>query len=223
MRSFSPARLRWAAPRRATATTSPTRLTRAVIAVSALAAASLGLASPAAAASGQTWDRLAQCESGGNWSINTGNGYYGGLQFSAGTWRAYGGTQYAPLAHRASREQQIATAERTLAAQGWGAWPACSRKLGLSSADRAGSAAAPASAPVAAPAPAPVAAPAPAPAASRSATRAALGAGYAVAPGDTLAGIARAHGTTWQALYDANRGVIGANADLIRVGQVLAL
>ena len=74
------------------------------------------------------WDRLAQCESGGNWNINTGNGYSGGLQFSAGTWRAQGGSG---SAHNASRSQQIAVAQRVLASQGWGAWPACSSKLGL--------------------------------------------------------------------------------------------
>lgn len=84
-----------------------------------------------AVANGSTWDALAQCESGGNWSINTGNGYYGGLQFSAGTWRAYGGTEYAPQANQATREQQIAIAEKVRAGQGWGAWPSCSRKLGL--------------------------------------------------------------------------------------------
>ena len=101
----------------------------------------------AAAADDATWDALAQCESTGNWAINTGNGYYGGLQFSASTWAAFGGTAYAPRADLATREQQIATAEKTLAAQGWGAWPACSAKLGLGEADKAGSAAAPAPAP----------------------------------------------------------------------------
>lgn len=75
-----------------------------------------------------TWDRLAQCESSGNWRINTGNGYFGGLQFTLSTWRAFGGQG---MPHQASREQQIAVAERVLAVQGWKAWPACSRKLGL--------------------------------------------------------------------------------------------
>ena len=79
-------------------------------------------------ASGSVWDRLAQCESGGNWSINTGNGYYGGLQFSLGTWRAYGGSG---MPHQNSRAQQIAVAQRLQSAAGWGQWPACSRKLGL--------------------------------------------------------------------------------------------
>ncbi|RKT83547.1 Uncharacterized conserved protein YabE, contains G5 and tandem DUF348 domains [Saccharopolyspora antimicrobica] len=80
------------------------------------------------------WDKLAQCEAGGNWSINTGNGYYGGLQFNKSTWDAYGGDQYAPYPHQASREQQIAVAEKVRAARGggYGAWPGCSSKLGLS-------------------------------------------------------------------------------------------
>ncbi len=78
--------------------------------------------------SGSVWDKLAECESGGNWSINTGNGYYGGLQFSLSTWRAYGGSG---MPHEASREQQIAIAKKVQADAGWGAWPACSSKLGL--------------------------------------------------------------------------------------------
>ena len=77
------------------------------------------------------WDRVAQCESGRNWSINTGNGYFGGLQFARQSWRAYGGTQYAELASEATREQQIVIAKKILADVGWRAWPACSRKLGL--------------------------------------------------------------------------------------------
>jgi len=80
-----------------------------------------------ASSSGVDWDRLAQCESGGNWAINTGNGYYGGLQFLASTWRAYGGTG---LPHQHSRETQIAIAERVRADVGMRAWPGCSRKFG---------------------------------------------------------------------------------------------
>ena len=80
------------------------------------------------AAGNSVWDRLAQCESGGNWSINTGNGYYGGLQFLPSTWRAHGGTG---MPHQASREEQIRVAKRVLQTQGWSAWPVCSRKLGL--------------------------------------------------------------------------------------------
>jgi hypothetical protein len=77
------------------------------------------------------WDRIAKCESGGNWSINTGSGYYGGLQMLGSTWRAYGGGQFAPRADLATRAQQITVAERIRADVGYGAWPACSRKLGL--------------------------------------------------------------------------------------------
>jgi hypothetical protein len=77
------------------------------------------------------WDVVAQCESGGNWSINTGNGYYGGLQFSPRTWQAYGGGAFAATADHATRSQQIAIAEKVLRAQGWKAWPTCSRKAGL--------------------------------------------------------------------------------------------
>ena len=99
-------------------------------AASSAPAASGGSSSAPAPAvsSGSNWDRLAQCEAGGNWSINTGNGYYGGLQFSASSWKAMGGTG---LPHQASRETQIAMGEKLKAAQGWGAWPSCSRKLGL--------------------------------------------------------------------------------------------
>ncbi len=81
-----------------------------------------------AVADGSVWDKLAKCESGGNWSINTGNGYYGGLQFTASTWRAVGGTG---LPHQNSREEQIKRAEILLARSGWGQWPACTKKLGL--------------------------------------------------------------------------------------------
>jgi uncharacterized protein YabE (DUF348 family) len=83
-------------------------------------------------ADGSVWDRLAQCEATGNWGVNSGNGYYGGLQFDARTWRAYGGTDYAPLPHQASREEQIAVASKVRDDRGgYGAWPACSRRLGL--------------------------------------------------------------------------------------------
>ena len=89
-----------------------------------------GAAAPAVA-SGSVWDSLAQCESGGNWAINTGNGFSGGLQFTPSTWAGHGGTAYAPSAHLATREQQIAIAERVQASQGWGAWPACTASLGI--------------------------------------------------------------------------------------------
>jgi hypothetical protein len=85
----------------------------------------------AAFSSGGVWDALAQCESSGNWAINTGNGYYGGLQFSLGTWNGYGGAEFAEYPHQATREEQIVVAERLRAARGYQPWPACRAKLGL--------------------------------------------------------------------------------------------
>jgi hypothetical protein len=84
-----------------------------------------------AAAPRGVWDDLAECESGGNWAINTGNGYHGGLQFLGSTWRAYGGGEFAERADLATREQQITIAERVRDDVGFGAWPACARRLGL--------------------------------------------------------------------------------------------
>ncbi|MGW0601373.1 transglycosylase family protein [Streptomyces sp. NPDC002776] len=113
----------------------PSKATRAIAiagVTGAAVAAPLMAAGNASAATAAEWDAVAQCESGGNWSINTGNGYYGGLQFSASTWAAYGGTQYASTADQASKAQQIEIAEKVLAGQGKGAWPHCG--TGLSSA-----------------------------------------------------------------------------------------
>ena len=89
---------------------------------------SLMLASSDCAHADLDWDRVAQCESGGDWHINTGNGFSGGLQFAPGTWLSHGGGQFAPAAYLATREQQIIVAQRVLAAQGPGAWPVCSRR-----------------------------------------------------------------------------------------------
>jgi nucleoid-associated protein YgaU len=111
-----------------------TIIKRAIGVGAALALSSgIGLAgaTPAEAAATTVWDRVAQCESGGNWTINTGNGFYGGVQFAAGTWKAYGGKTYASQAHQASKAEQIAIARRVLAGQGPGAWPVCSRRAGL--------------------------------------------------------------------------------------------
>ena len=103
------------------------RRTAAALAIGGAVAATLSM--PAAnAVDGATWDALAQCESGGNWSINTGNGFYGGLQFTQQSWNGVG-MSGSPAT--ASRAQQIEAGERLLAIQGWGAWPACSAKLGL--------------------------------------------------------------------------------------------
>ncbi|OIK00489.1 hypothetical protein BIV25_08535 [Streptomyces sp. MUSC 14] len=189
----------------------------------------LPLLAPAAshAASGTAWDRVAGCESGGNWSINTGNGFYGGLQFTRSTWAAYGGTAYAPRADLASRAEQINVAEAVLARQGPGAWPVCSVRANLTRSDGR-------SAPLARPAtpphpttplrPATPVRPTP-----ESRPRAANGhrsrGSYTVHEGDTLSGVAQQTSVPggWHRLYDTNRSVIGPDPDMIRPGQRLAL
>lgn len=199
--------------------------------VAAISMAGLALSATGAnAASTSTWDALAQCESGGNWAINTGNGYTGGLQFSPTTWAAYGGTGSAA---DASREQQIAVAEQVQASQGWGAWPSCAAQLGLSGGGGA-PAVAPQSVPVqsvpvqAAPVPAaPVQAPvqaAPATVPQHAAPVALSGETYTLVAGDTLSTVAEKLGVDggWQKLADANLATI-ADPDLVFEGQVIQL
>ncbi|MFE6620846.1 transglycosylase family protein [Streptomyces sp. NPDC057740] len=196
--------------------------TTAVLAGAALLAP-LGLLAAtgnAAAADSAVWDRIAQCESGGNWHINTGNGYYGGLQFAASTWRAYGGTAYAPTADRASKDQQIAVATKVQRAQGWGAWPTCSARAGASGSAPAASAAG--SAPSATDAAPSASAPTPERSAGHT-NRSSSRGDYTVRAGDTLSGIAARHGTTWRQLYTANKSVIGTDPHLIVPGQRLEL
>lgn len=209
------------------------------VAVAAISAAGLALSVTAAnaATDGATWDSLAQCESGGNWATNTGNGYSGGLQFSATTWAAYGGTG---SASDASREQQIAVAEQIQASQGWGAWPSCAAELGLSGGGGT-TAVTPQSAPVqSAPVQAPVeSVPVQAPVEQAPAVPAATdavtapqhaapvelsGETYTLEPGDTLSTVADKLGVEggWQSLADANLDTI-ANPDLVFSGQVLQL
>ncbi|MQA16555.1 MAG: transglycosylase [Pseudonocardiaceae bacterium] len=105
-------------------------LTRVGVAAVAVAAP-MALAAPAQAASGEDWNSVAECESGQRWHLDTGNGYYGGLQFSDQTWDGFGGEEYASTADDASRTQQIAIAERVLDEQGWDAWPTCSEQAGV--------------------------------------------------------------------------------------------
>ncbi|MFD0418839.1 transglycosylase family protein [Streptomyces sp. NPDC127108] len=196
-----------------------------------LAPLALLAASGQAAADSGVWDRIARCESGGNWQTNTGNGYSGGLQFSAGTWRAYGGTAYAPTAAQASKAQQIAVASKVQRAQGWGAWPSCSARAGAHGSAPGG--AAPAAPKPAAPrSTAPKAAPeqpaptyrAPARSDRGTAYRAPGGSGnYTVRSGDTLSRIAAAHGTSWQRIFAANQGVIGGDPNMIVPGQRLVV
>ncbi|GAA2305970.1 hypothetical protein Scani_21530 [Streptomyces caniferus] len=195
-----------------------------------LAAGTLNLASgqPAEARSGGTWDRLAGCESGGNWRIDTGNGFSGGLQFAHSTWHSFGGGAYASRAARATRSQQIRVAERVLARQGWGAWPACSASLGLNSATAHRT---PRST-TARPAPQRHAAPSARARARhpqshekrhKAGRHRSTGGSVVVNRGDTVSGLAYAHGLGWQEFYRLNRRVIGANPHLIFPGMRLTV
>jgi len=182
----------------ARATAGATAIALPMVGVAALATGT------AEAATESQWDNVAQCESGGNWHINTGNGYYGGLQFSQPTWVNYGGQQYASRADLATKDEQIAVANKVLAHQGWGAWPVCSQRRGLAIRidDRA----------------------------DRSFRRAPLWNGklkgiHVVRPGESLSLIALRHGVRggWKAIYHANRKTIGANPDMIQIGMRLRL
>ncbi|MZD09031.1 LysM peptidoglycan-binding domain-containing protein [Streptomyces sp. SID5785] len=194
-------------------------------------------ATGASAATASEWDAVAQCESGGNWSINTGNGYYGGLQFSSSTWAAYGGTSYASSADQASKAQQIAVAEKVLASQGKGAWPSCG--VGLSGASTSNSA--PAAEPQQQTQPqqqerkaeqpasrsqerqAPKAQPKKETVTTPTGKKVKKGDGeYKVKKGDSLSTIAEAHHTTWQKLFKLNDDIV-TDADLIYPGQQLHL
>ena len=205
-------------------------------AASALAGGGLLATAAPAQAAGSVWDRVAACESGGNWSIATGNGYHGGLQFSASTWRAYGGSAYASTANKASKAQQIAVAQRVLAGQGAGAWPVCSKKAGLTksnggsasyAAPKATSANATKKAATTKKATVKKATVKKA-AAPKRATTVAASSTYqgkrfvTVKRGDTLAKIARANGTSWQKVYSLNKSIV-KNPNLIPVGQRIAV
>ncbi|MET9459571.1 transglycosylase family protein [Streptomyces canus] len=196
-------------------------------------AAPLMAAGNASAATASEWDTVAQCESGGNWSINTGNGYYGGLQFSASTWAAYGGTQYAAQANQASKSQQIAVAEKVLASQGKGAWPVCGKGLSGASYSSSSSSSSNSSSSNTS------TRSSEGQSASRSSERPAAkktvttptgkkvkkGDGeYKVVKGDTLSSIAEKHDVKggWQKLFKLNKDII-TDADFIYPGQQLHL
>lgn len=170
----------------------------------------------AQAASVSTWDKVAECESSGDWQADTGNGYYGGLQFSQSSWKAAGGTQYASRADQATKEQQIATAEKLLDKQGPGAW-ACAGEAGLTAdgapadVDASGSGESGDSGD----------------SGGESAGNSDAGSGqgkgdYTVKPGDTLASIAAAHGVDLKQLHEDNKSTV-EDADLILPGQKLQL
>ncbi|AKZ59625.1 putative secreted protein [Streptomyces ambofaciens ATCC 23877] len=227
----------------------PNRINRASLTVTAGGA---GLALPlmgtgtADAADVETWDKVAACESTNDWDINSGNGYYGGLQFTQSTWEAFGGTEYAPRADLATKDQQIAVAEKVLDGQGPGAWPVCSQRAGLT---RGGDT----------PDIRPAGDARPGKGTERTAekstgkssgkgkvtgrsgakpdsvkdvkpqttpqSRAGKGRMYTVVTGDTLSGIADTQQVRggWQRLYESNRAAIGADPDLILPGQRLAV
>ncbi|MCW8096977.1 transglycosylase family protein [Streptomyces tauricus] len=200
----------------------PNRINRASLTVTVGGA---GMAIPligtgvANAADVDTWNKVAACESTNNWHINTGNGYYGGLQFSQSTWEAYGGRAYAARADLATKDQQIAVAEKVLDGQGPGAWPTCSQRAGLT---RGGDS------------------PDISPSGTSTQTakrkvdvqpqttpqsRAGTAEMYTVVHGDTLSEIAgtRKIPGGWRQLYDANRRTVGSDPDLIVPGQRLSL
>lgn len=201
-------------------------------------AAPLMAAGNASAATASEWDAVAQCESGGNWSINTGNGYYGGLQFSASTWAAYGGTAYASTADQASKSEQITIGEKVLAAQGKGAWPTCG--TGLSSAAYTGGTTSSSSSASTTPSSTatsttrtteqPASRSAERPAATKTVTtptgkKVKKGDGeYKVVKGDSLSSIAEKKHVKggWQKLFKLNKDIVD-DADFIYPGQQLHL
>lgn len=200
------------------------------VAVAGIATAAV-VAAPAAEAAGNVWDRVAACESSGNWHIDTGNGYYGGVQFSQSTWAGYHGTKYASRADLATRMEQIQVARRVLASQGPNAWPVCGPRAGLTRYSGGAT-----SAPL----------PREAGAVHSSASahhrkhhhakrrhhagaagtrhKRASGTNYRVHSGDTLATIARRFHVAggWHAVWNHNRAKIH-NPNFIRVGQVLSI
>ena len=191
---------------------------RSTAGATAFALPIVGMTTTAHAATEEQWDNVAECESGGNWHINTGNGYYGGLQFTQGTWANYGGRAYAARADLATRGEQITVANRVQAAQGWGAWPVCSQYAGPARQESWSSGS------------------------STQATSAHRGSStqrtdirrasnpakhtramYVVKAGDSLSAIAAKHDVRggWRKLYRHNRTLIGNNPSLIQVGMHL--
>ena len=185
-----------------------------VVVAGAIVAVPLSIAAIPAQADTVNWDAIAQCESGGNWHDATGNGYYGGLQFSPGTWAANGGTGSAA---DATREQQIAVAERVAATQGMHAWPVCSLKAGQAGATVSSSSSSHHSTKVTT-----KAAPKAAPVTTTAAPQSAPNGDYTVVAGDTLSTIAQKLNVAggWEALWNLNKSVV-PNADLIFPGQAL--
>jgi hypothetical protein len=202
-------------------------ITRRALGILAGLALTFGIAlagSLPAQAATTVWDRLAKCESGNRWHISTGNGYYGGLQFSSSTWKAFGGRKYGSQAHKATKAEQIAIARRVLAGQGPGAWPTCSRRAGLTKANgKADKKAVPATNPGA------TKAKASKPAVKKAkpaVKKASIGTvkRIKVIRGDTLVKIAKRYHVKggWRGLWRLNKKTL-KNPNRIYVGQVLRI
>ncbi|MFJ9521640.1 transglycosylase family protein [Kitasatospora sp. NPDC101801] len=214
---------------------SASKRTRRLIAATGVVGIGLSVpcltAGSASAATVSTWDKVAQCESTGDWSINTGNGFYGGLQFTSSTWAEFGGTQYAAQANQASKGQQIAIAEKVLASQGPGAWPVCSVQAGLTKgggAAQVDTSSAGTTAKTTTPkATTPKAAtPAPKAAEQQTTTTTTTAAkSYTVVAGDWLSTIAQSQNVEggWEKLYELNKAILSEGPDMIYPGQQLAL
>lgn len=217
--------------------------TRRAIATAAIAGGAIAvpvLMAGSASADSVNWTAIANCESSGNWSDNTGNGFYGGLQFTESTWLAYGGGSYAQYPYDASESDQIAVAENVLAGQGIGAWPVCGADAGSgtsysgtntsgssssdsssdtsttsSSSDNSSSSSSDNSSSNSSDNSS---------TGSTSSSSSSASGSYTVESGDTLSTIAAKEGiSSWQTLYNDNESTIGSNANLIYPGQVLNL
>jgi nucleoid-associated protein YgaU len=210
----------------------PRVLTGALLAGAAGGALLFGTAGSASAASPVNWDAVAKCESGGNWHINTGNGYYGGLQFNQGTWAGNGGKAYAPRADLASRSQQIAVAEHLYARRGLSPWPVCGKKGHSGAKITPNGSAENTTSGKKSPKPSKPSKPstttkksAPSKPATPSSTTTTGTGNYVVRSGDTLSAIATANHLQggWQVLYERNKAVVGADPNLIFPGQHLTV
>ena len=220
--------------------------TRNAVATAAIAGAAIAvpvMMAGSASADSVNWTAIANCESSGNWAADTGNGFYGGLQFTQSTWDAYGGDQYASSANLASEADQITVAEAVLAGQGIGAWPVCGAYAGsgttysgtntsgdTSSSSTASSDTSSSSSSSSDTSSAPAASSSDTSSSSSSDTSSAstsassTGGTYTVVSGDTLSGIAAKEGiSNWHTLYTENESTVGSNPNLILVGQVLNL
>jgi len=211
---------------------------RRAVATAAIAGAAIAVPvamAGTASADSVNWTAIANCESSGDWAANTGNGFYGGLQFTESTWLAYGGGSYAQYAYQASESQQIAVAENVLAGQGIGAWPVCgayagsgtsytgTNTSGSSSSDSSSSSSSSSDSSSSSSSSSDTSSSSSSDTGSSSSSGSASGS-YTVKSGDSLSGIAAKEGISdWHSLYTNNESTIGSNPNLIYPGQVLNL